>query len=667
MAIFTAEQLKQKFAGQLGQASAAPAPASAPGFTERVSQDFAKRNANVVDARSKVNSGQQSLASGLLQAGGQVAGLIGDVAFEGIKSITPQPIQDAVSGAASAVAQTAPVQQAVQNYEQWKSAHPEAAANLEAAINIGSLLPIGVGAGTAGKAAATVGGTAVKGTGSAVTVAGRALKGTGAALNNTAFTPNVQAAERILNYEAKAPFLTRVKNTLSGTTDPAKPRQLGDTAREKGLMGTERMVGVQAKREADKVWNEKIVPAVKGSDVQMTKEELFAPAQSLIDKTVDPTRKRSLQDGLDALMEDYADMDSFSLETAQALKRDLDKFTAAKQFRGQDVSSAVKTLQHEMADAIRQKTYAALDNKNDYLDWANLDALSDVGVKAISEARLKGGFGGFWSAMWDMTTTPIKTVGGQTLYRVGNALEFTGEKGLKRFGDFLKSKGFKRAQDLSAPTTIQTDQTPKKKASSSMSPTLPQPATKRINPNGDSKLGSANTALSKQGGAAWPTTASKQSKAGSISTGSAPTGKEGVSAQRAGTSGPFEGRVLYRGDNTTELRPNKAGEIDLTTDKNVAGEFSKQYGTKGVVNQVTIDPRAKVLSVDDYFKKTGKDSFSEEGIVEYALDNDYDIVDFSTLGRKGTLSQAEVKVLNPDVLRPSPSIPKELETKKRTK
>jgi hypothetical protein len=40
---------------------------------------------------------------------------------------------------------------------------------------------------------------------------------------------------------------------------------------------------------------------------------------------------------------------------------------------------------------------------------------------------------------------------------------------------------------------------------------------------------------------AWPTIASKPSKAGSTSTGSAPTGKEGVSAQKAGTSGPFDG------------------------------------------------------------------------------------------------------------------------------
>src|SRR3990167_9531842 len=56
---------------------------------------------------------------------------------------------------------------------------------------------------------------------------------------------------------------------------------------------------------------------------------------------------------------------------------------------------------------------------------------------------------------------------------------------------------------------------------------------------GDSKTASAKSA-------AWPTTASKPSTAAGISTGSAPLGKEGVSAQKAGTSGPFEG-TLYRG------------------------------------------------------------------------------------------------------------------------
>ncbi|MBT9167848.1 MAG: hypothetical protein DDT19_01191 [Syntrophomonadaceae bacterium] len=179
----------------------------------------------------------------------------------------------------------------------------------------------------------------------------------------------------------------------------------------------------------------------------MTKDELFAPVKEMIGKIVDPTRKKSMQNAFDALTEDYVGINSWTLEQAQALKRDLAKFTPSKLYRGQEVASEVRTLQHEMANAIRQKTYNSLRDvniKQDYLDYANLSELENVGVKAISEAGLHAGFGGFWSTIYDMATTPIKTIGGKTLYRVGNLFEFVGEKGIKTFGEFLKKQGFNK-------------------------------------------------------------------------------------------------------------------------------------------------------------------------------------------------------------------------------
>lgn len=161
---------------------------------------------------------------------------------------------------------------------------------------------------------------------------------------------------------------------------------------------------------------QKIAPAVENAPAVMTKDELFAPAQRLVDGTIDPTRRKALETALEARREDYADSDVWSLKLAQALKRDLDTFTPAKTFRGQDVASEVRTLQHAMADAIRQKTYASLDDvniKKDYLDWANLDELQKVGVKAITDTKLKGGAGTLVGGMWDMLTVPVKTVGGR--------------------------------------------------------------------------------------------------------------------------------------------------------------------------------------------------------------------------------------------------------------
>ena len=81
-----------------------------------------------------------------------------------------------------------------------------------------------------------------------------------------------------------------------------------------------------------------------------------------------------------------------------------------------------------------------------YLDWANLDELEGLGIKAISEASFKGGSGTLLSGIWDMTTTPIKTVGGLTLYRVGDMLEFSAPKTMKikSLGEYLTSLGYSK-------------------------------------------------------------------------------------------------------------------------------------------------------------------------------------------------------------------------------
>lgn len=77
----------------------------------------------------------------------------------------------------------------------------------------------------------------------------------------------------------------------------------------------------------------------------------------------------------------------------------------------------------------------------------------------------------------------------------------------------------------------------------------------------------------KPGAGVWPTTASKQSKADGTSTGSAPTGKEGVSAQKAGTSAPFAGNIpavvnppAFRGfkDLTTKLLEDLKGRSTVS-------------------------------------------------------------------------------------------------------
>lgn len=267
------------------------------------------------------------------------------------------------------------------------------------------------------------------------------IKGAGSALYKTAITPNVDEAKAILRYRANTPFLTRLQNM-----DANAPMTRSQTALEKGIAGTESMIGVQARKEADKLWNKEIAPLVAKSDVQMTKDELFTPALERILAIEDPTRRKAMEDAFEALVDDYkAYPEAFGLEQAQKLKRDIAKFTPTKIFKGKDVANEMRTIQADMASAIRQKTYDSFPDENIkkmYLDWANLDELEGLGIKAISEASFKAGSGTLLSGIWDMATTPIKSVGGQMLYRAGNALEFTAPKGTKTVGEYLESLGY---------------------------------------------------------------------------------------------------------------------------------------------------------------------------------------------------------------------------------
>jgi hypothetical protein len=95
----------------------------------------------------KSQQGKQSGASGLLQAVGQGAGAVGDIGFEALKSVTPdfiqKPIGEAFTKGATAIAETQPAQDVMSKYQEFKTAHPEAAANLEASGLIASILPAG--------------------------------------------------------------------------------------------------------------------------------------------------------------------------------------------------------------------------------------------------------------------------------------------------------------------------------------------------------------------------------------------------------------------------------------------------------------------------------------------------------------------------------------------
>ena len=422
------------------------------GFVGGIKNAFSEREKNIEEIARKGATGEQSDASGLLQTAGQVAGGIGDIGTEALSAITPQPVKDVATSFAKSLAGTDQAQKAIQSYEELKKSNPEAIANLEAVFNIATLIPALKTGQVGAKIGATVAGQTLESGANLLPKTGRIISKTGASTFKSAITPNVQEAERILNYKAKAPFSQRLKSAITGSPiyDEAgqivsAPITRGQTALEQGIAGTQTMVGVQSKRKSQQLYKNTIQPALANSKDVITKDELFSPILDRINKTVEPGRKKSLQDAFEAIQDEYKDVSNYSLEVAQEVKKGLDEFTPNKVFRGQEIANEYRTLQNDMANAIRQKTYISLKDSNikkAYIDYGNLKELEKVGVKAITEAGSKGGFGTFWSSAWDMATTPVRTVGGQVLYRVGNKLEFNAPKGIETFGQYLKSQGY---------------------------------------------------------------------------------------------------------------------------------------------------------------------------------------------------------------------------------
>jgi len=105
------------------------------GFQQNINADFTQRGQNLNESINRAAAGKESIIGATSSAIGQGAGAIGDVIFEGLNSITGGLLKKA----ASAVGQTAPVQAVTQKVNDWSQKHPEAADELGAIINVGSL------------------------------------------------------------------------------------------------------------------------------------------------------------------------------------------------------------------------------------------------------------------------------------------------------------------------------------------------------------------------------------------------------------------------------------------------------------------------------------------------------------------------------------------------
>ena len=421
-------------------------PPEDDGILSKIKEALTKRADSVNAGIDRMAEGKQSFGESVLQLVGNSAGGVGDVIGEGIKAVTPQPVKDAIKSGAGYVAEGAKqvnkgltnilgtdigkagldaLHSGVDAYKQWSQENPRAASDLESVVNIAMILPATKAANVAGDLAVNTGKTVLR----ASEDAGKTiLKGAGGSLEKvgefsvkSAIPLSKAEAGLVQTYKANNPFLKRILQPLS-----EQPRTSAITAIEKGFAGSEEMIGVQAKKEAENLWVNKISPALKGVSENYSVQSGIANVESKILKIAEPSRKNSLIEALTALKEDYKGLNEIPFTDAQEIKSGLDQFIPDKAFQGKPIAGAFKDVQKMFADDIRNQTYTVLKDqniRNDFLDYGNLKKLQAWGQTAMTGSKAKAGFGSFISNLSDTLTIPAKTVGGKVLIKAGKTIK----------------------------------------------------------------------------------------------------------------------------------------------------------------------------------------------------------------------------------------------------
>lgn len=302
--------------------------------------------------------------------------------------------------------------------------------------------------------------TALQGLIGALTgVVGTVVSGVGKVASKLPF-PSSEAEEGLIQtYKAGKPFLQRIAAAIAGTTKA--PRTTAETAFQKGLTGTERMVGVQAVKAGRNIWSKVIQPALDAVKEPVDIQSFFNDAETQIKSSVtELSRQNSLVNALNSIRDDYEGVTSVPLKQLQKYKEEWAKPVPQRAYRGEDITGALNNVRNTLAGLARTKIYNSIGNdiRQSYIDYGNLKAIAAWARKESAGAKFKGGTGRFIGGLKDMILTPVATLAGQSVYALGQGLEVYGSAGLKTGEDWLKSLVSSSPADSSGYPDAQTAQ-----------------------------------------------------------------------------------------------------------------------------------------------------------------------------------------------------------------
>lgn len=270
---------------------------------------------------------------------------------------------------------------------------------------------------------------------------GKIIKPVGKWLAKAVIPKSDVEAGVIQSYKAANPIFERLKSALSGSPIPRAPQTAAQTAFDKGLLGTESMIGIQAKREGQNLWNNLIGPKLKESKTEVDMPAFFSDVEKQIVKdNPEPGRQKDLLEALQAMKDDYAGIPKAKAEDIQRFKEGWATFVPEKAYKGKPIASAYRDVQNIAAGKARDFLYKELgpEGRKAYIDYGNLIAIQALGRKAITDGAVPiGGTGTVINSILNRAAIPVGTTGGQTIYKVGEGIEMVGKPGGRTIRDVV--------------------------------------------------------------------------------------------------------------------------------------------------------------------------------------------------------------------------------------
>ena len=437
------------------------APAATPDApTKNIFERMGESATNEVTTQWKdaYEKAKKDVTSGTVVGGFHLAGDLGQAVLAPfaatVNALTGGVIPKAVNAAGDAIGKSDIASPVLEKLNKYFDLHPDAKRVIfEDIPNILNLATLGVGGGeikaplgdvTAGLArdAKTAAGAVVDTAAPVISKTGTVLKNLGEKATEIGVTPTEPTRIAMQAYQAEQPsLLGRVKNFITDVKpEGTKPVTEANTAARLGMAGTEWQLGVQAKRIATSLFEDKIRPALESNPDKISKTDFLDSIRTRIIKdNPDLTRRNTLINALDSFAEDYKKVNQFGLSKLQDYKSAWAKFVPEKAYKGNPIAGALNEVRNMAAQEARKIIYNKLGNdvKTAYLDYGNLQSIEQSGIKSIDALRSKGVTRQVWEAFLDKAVTPIATFAGKVLYRLGDGMEMLGEPGAKNIRDIV--------------------------------------------------------------------------------------------------------------------------------------------------------------------------------------------------------------------------------------